>query len=396
MLLTAFCSCSKDANHDDASNQINELTQEYEQKTDIEFGNTTYNFATDAQNCFYVQTRNFAAANTGYYYFDYDNEYNCWLKFYDKSANKALPVCQRIDCTHDTTDCDSFFANDEDVTETDGRLWYYDGKLYYVSKQYADNTIDYILNSINLDGSIRTKVCKICTLNNSDKGIMSPEVLIHRGIVYYSLSNAEISYLYKIDLNNTDTSTEICRCSGFYTGIYNMQGYGDGICFQCYYYAEETSDENDFSEKVFYYNNNTNELSFLTDDILGLYSLADNGIVYSNGTDMMCRSFEDNSSLVLINDCISVPSYDGKYIYLDNINEIETEITDATQRAISVYDTNGNLIDTIALENNMIQSDFGDADYLLQYFIDDSDNCVLYVFDKNQIGTEKHDWIKVE
>ncbi|MBQ9886044.1 MAG: hypothetical protein IJM37_04180 [Lachnospiraceae bacterium] len=396
MIFAAFCGCSKNINNSEATDVINELTKEYEKKTVVDFGDTVYNFKTDSQNCFDPQMREIVSVNSGYYFFIHDKKANCWLKYYDKNSNTCIPVCQRVDCNHDNDNCDSVFLKEENITNADGRLWYYKDMLYYISTEIHDNCIDYNLNSITLDGSKRTKICTLYSSFFYDSKAMGMQMLVHRGEVYYSMSGTEISYLYKRSLSDIDSEIEICRCSGFYTGIYNMQGYGDGICFQCYYYEDEPKDEYDIKEKVFYYNSNTEEISFLSDDILGLYSLADYGILYSNGTDMMYLGFDNYESKVFIKDCVSTSSFDGKYIYVDNIDEIEIDIADKQKRAINIYDIAGNLVDSITLENNSLPSAFGDEDYLFQYFLDEYDDYVLCSFDKSQIGTGKHEWNKIK
>ena len=62
---------------------------------------------------------------------------------------------------------------------------------------------------------------------------------------------------------------------------------------------------------------------------------------------------------------------------------------------IDVYDMYKNCIDTISMAQTEIDAGFGDSSYLFHYYADEENNFDLYMLDKKQIGTGRHEWKKL-
>lgn len=384
-VLTVYgCQMNSENNAGSREKAVIELSEISEVSKNINFGDIEYNLEYDNLNCFAVMLRNFAATGTGYYFFDMNEDASFKLMYYDKAQSMCVPVCQRSDCEHDDVECDAYFEN------TDGRIWYYDEAVYYMDFMVENGTITYILYKASPDGSVRSKVCELYTEDyDINQPSLSPELAIHRGYIYFSCSNREISYMFKLDVNGKGEPEEICRCSGYVTGIYNMQGYGDGVMFESFCYKEETSDEYNVEQKILYYSQDTEEISLLVDDNLGVYAVTKDSIIYSDSKDMFMYSLKDYTVKTLVKDEVDTVSYDGQYIYLDNIGE------DINRRKIDVYSADGTCIDTIDMSGNEMDSNFGDESYLFQYVMEDQD-FAIYALDKSQLGSGSHEWIKVK
>ena len=388
--LLIFTGCQKTSEN----KNINELTDINITSTNLKFTNIEYNFNFDSQNYFDVQSRKFAAIDTGYYFLKFDENALYWIYYFDKATGSMLNVCQRTDCLHTDENCDAYFG---DLEIADGRIWYYNDNLYYVGWDSENDYAAYTLYSVSLDGSIRKKVCELCKIKyDSSQMADTPEVTLHRGNIYYTCRDGSTSYLYRISMNGNGSIEELCRCSGYYSGIYNMQGYGNGIVFQCFYYKNESANDSDIRQQILYYDQDTENISLLVSNNLGLCSVANDCIIYSDGKDMLSYSLKDFTSRIFVSDTAATSSFDGNYIYLDNIWACNNDITDISERKISVYNLDGTLADTIELSGNVLDSDFGDKDYLFQESMDENYNFTTWIFDKSQIGTGEHKWIELK
>lgn len=356
--------------------EINEIDR------NIDFGDITYNSNTDIQN--YYQYFNEAVSyNIGYYIFENLKSGNRLLEYFDRQTGVILPVCSKADCKHEDESCDAVFSY-----EFDGYLSYYNGNLYTVFSEWNDDmTLTRTLYKISLDGSRREKLFDLSTLGASGEfqGVSGTEFKIHRGYVYYAYTDGDTSHLFVRKLDDDKEAVEICRCSGLYSLISDMMGYGDGIMFQTYTYND--ADGADVCGKIIYYNQGSGQLSLIFEGNLGSFAIYDNGIVYFDGKDIKMLDLSDYESEVLAEECRGYPSYDGKYIYVDNIWECECE-DDLSKRKIDVYDMAGRLVDSISLPDNSWETGFGDEYYLFQRF----DEGEMYAFDKSQIGTGSYEW----
>ena len=75
-------------------------------------------------------------------------------------------------------------------------------------------------------------------------------------------------------------------------------------------------------------------------------------------------------------------SYDGRYIYIDNFSE--------ENRKVYIYDTSGNYVDEISIEQRGADVCFGDDRWLFVF------GGKKTVIDKSQIGTGRFDTIDID
>lgn len=389
ILVLTFCGC-KTENDDVAGEEVFDLSNLTEIAEDIDYGDTTYNMQTDSQNYFGTQTNTIAKANNGYYKWEYSNAtvYNgtadMFLIYYDGQSGSAIPVCSRIDCLHNTSDCDAAY------NENLNSLCYYDGYLYSIFMEWSQEDemlTDCWLYRISLDGSKREKVKYLYSYRSDGEfgSTTLPELQIHRGYAYYSYTNNSVSYLSMCDIENGYAIKQICKCSGLYSVICSVRGYGEGVVFESFYYNNENGD--DLSSKIVYFNPKTEKINLLYEGMIGTSAIADGNIILTDGKDMFKLNLDDFSVEKFIEDCSGNPSYDGENIYIDNSFQFD----DYSDHKVYVYNIIGELIDTIDLSGVTSTSEFGDDKYLFQRF----DDGHMYILDKSQIGTGSHEWIEL-
>ncbi len=392
MLLLALCSCSESLNIDKKKEAV-DLTQLKEINKDIDFGDINPNIDTDSQN--YFITNSIVSVETGYYYSIVNENNDDILMYYDKDSGISLPVCQRTDCKHIDTSCDACFTSDMYCDEFEEEMWYYNNELYYLSSEKNDESITFILNTLSMDASTRTTVKEVCTLYYDGGSIVSPVVTLHRGYMYYIVSDGEGVSLYKSTLDKDDEPEELCRCDGFYTEVAGVQGFGDGIIFECMYCEEETENILDIQGKIFYYNQNTEEISLITEGIIGGFAVTEDSIVYTDRKDTLMYNISDGVTKILVKDRVADAIYDGKYIYLDNVRGCMMGVTDWSDRKIAVYKTDGTYVDAISPCVNDGISLYGDEDYFFMKCRNADGEYNVYMFDKSQIGIGKHEWMEL-
>lgn len=162
-----------------------------------------------------------AISDRGYYYWKKtsDNESN--ICFMDKMTETSVNLCNRPDCKHTGNDCNSFFytsLSSIDVA-TDGIcydsnfLTYYDGYVYILGYNSEGQIFLYKLSE---DGSERKQYMKLYKKeltepgNESHMKYSTPEVLIHKGYVYYLIPRETVPTLYRMQLG-TENVEEVFR-----------------------------------------------------------------------------------------------------------------------------------------------------------------------------------------
>lgn len=393
MLLLMLCGCEENTDINKNITAV-DLTQVTEIKKNVDFGDIALNLETDSQN--YFNTKAMVSVGTGYYYSVINEDYDDVLMYYDKENGVSLPVCQRTDCEHVDDNCDACFTSDMYYDEFNGELWYYENELYYLSSEQNDESITFILNTLSMDGSTRTIVREVCTQYYEGGGIISPVITLHRGYMYYVVVDGDGVSLYKSGIDEKAEPIELCRCAGFYNEIAGVQGFGDGVIFECVYSEEELEDILDVKGKLFYYNYETGELSLLAEGIIGGFAVTEDSVIYTDRKDMLMYNIANRTAKVIVTYEIDDASYDGNYIYLDNFRECINGATDWNKRKIDVYETDGTYVDTIRPFANDGISLFGDEDYFFMNCRGNDGEYVLYKFDKSQIGTGKSEWTKFE
>lgn len=102
------------------------------------------------------------------------------IHYLDKETGISGPLCGKPDCLHNGTSCNAYFFSAE-------MLSLYDGRLYFVERNYSDVTV----YSMALDGTDRREMRKVdAKLYPSTYRVTF--VLLHRGYVYAAFIKNEI------------------------------------------------------------------------------------------------------------------------------------------------------------------------------------------------------------
>ena len=365
-LLAFFAGCGESINKDDKPEDLISVNG-------IHFGDTKYNVSTDMDNCFgYLNV--YTKSETGYYNFDMNNSGKILL-YMDRELDKVVPVCSRINCTHDNLDCDAVFS--EFIYP---EVIYNEGYIYTEMIEEAEdkNMMDFYLYKVSADGSKREKVFKMYTyLKNAS---IIPSVYIHRGCVYYLLTETDNVSLYKKDLKKGEPEL-IYKYKGEFSDICNIKGYGEGIFF--------SRSQDGVSYQIAYHSCIDNKTYDIVGDSCWSYAITDDFIYYISPDGQLNKmSLKDLKTQALMDNLSRSDelSTDGKYLYIDNYNE--SSMQNFKDRKIDVYTLGGEKVDTIDLDKQYSTCDFGDENYMFFGF---NDGTKKY-FDKSQIGIASHEW----
>lgn len=367
-------------NSDTNGDYTSDNEKQIKESDDIDFGDTSYNIETDSQNYFDSVSKSYAATTNGYYTFD-----DTILYFIDKTTCDKFPVCSRTDCSHDNADCDAYF--NEHFTQIN----YYEGSLYTIQTESDESSASYWLYKISLDGSVREKVFDM--YSTVSRGSV-PTYIIHRGYVYYRYEDGEECHLVKSRLDGSNQQEIFSTASE--SGIWNISGYGDGILF---YIVSDISMP--FEGRILYYSQTGDELYKIAENAYYLFAASEDSIIYTDGKDILKTGIDDLSTEVFVKGVggMLTCSYDGKYIYVDNVLELwdfyDQENCDYSNRKIDVYSRDGGLVDTIELPGQQSSADFGDADYMFFSFYENR-KYMTRIFDKSQIGTGSYEWLELQ
>ena len=341
-------------------------------KTDIaetDFLNSEYNFETDDQ--LYSDYFTMAVVDGGYYILN-----DSYLYFFDKASKQMVHVCSLSDCSHNTKECDAYM--DYAVN-----IWYYNNNIYYVNGEEdgGSGTVNYVLYKTSLDGSNKEKIKRVVSTSS-----FVPVMTLHRGYLYYSVyKNDYSSKLYRISVEGKGKSEEIYSLLGSYASIYKLKGYGDGIIFTT---DIALSGDDAYKYDIMYYDISSGKVSTVMENCGAEYTVKD-GCIYDVRTDgVHCYNVESKTDEIFYNPGVMVYiSYDGENFYMDNIYDIFIENTPEDEHKVWVVNPEGELIDTIDLDNSYICL-FGDSDYLFH----DYGNGVIKMLDKSNIGIGKYEW----
>ena len=267
-----------------------------------------------------------AASDKGYYYV---TEYG-YLCFIDKSTNANVYVCSKVNCTHSTEECSAYLAG----VKPELNIWFYQNYIYYVT--YNGENL-YSLHRVSENGEQKEKVTDLFrfgSVNISANG----EVMLHRGNIYYSLDNMDGSCtLYMRNLQSPETEFEIYKESEGSGDIYRIRGYGEGVCFEA---GHRTADG--YEGSLYYYNIAEQTVTEVYSGVYKNYIIADGVLIYSDEEQIWRIDLISGERSTFLEDGYSYGiSYDGEYVYLDNVNELMMGNLEMEDHAIFVYTMEG-------------------------------------------------------
>ena len=335
------------------------------------FSNTEYNPETDFQY-FFSDLSQAALAGNGYYVLGYDSK----LYYLEKGIMQPIPACSKIDCSHDTYDCDAYI-------DSVSAFRYYDGYLYYIKNEFGNKNILYrrTLDSLRIE--------KVCDLIKAESTNVS-ELGLHRGYMCYSVVSSggseDICTLYRVDLDKGKIE-KVYEYKAFFADLYRFIGYGDGVLFirSC----ALDKDYTEFRYDLCYYDYTKNRISVVIENSGGDYAIADDNIYYySDGGVYRYDIMSGNKELFYSIDEPVLVSYDGKYLYFNNIRAYYLDIVDSSDCRLYITDMQGNLIDTVSIVPYCVY--YGDTDYMFQQGLRN-----IEYLDKSKIGAADNDWTEI-
>ncbi len=342
--MAVFCSCSKDKEETAERVSIN-----YDQKSD------GFVAGEDHQPYFYDHSGFTTDGNT--YYFI--NESNGCVYFYEGDAEKAMPLCNRINCAHDNEECNAYFPD----TASD-LLACYKGYLYIIG--YNDEVNGAYLFRMSMDGTNRAKLCKLYDIPDSTF-MYNCEAIVHRGYLYYRIPDYNLSehdcIMYRVALEPDAKPEAVFKQSTIGGNIQSMTAYGNNIYFEVQAYADLSG--NDLHGDLYQYNIHDGTTSVVKSDLMRDYCVWDNFVYYDNGTDIMKFNISTNEEEKIYS--AGAPVYfscDGEHLFIDNWCGLwlaGEDNADASERHIFITDLNGEQVGSIDLPDPHAECVFGDS-----------------------------------
>ncbi len=328
-------------------NETIAIDEAVEEKLNLADYSLEYNFDTDAQTNFPWSC--FAESDAGYYYWG-DVGY---LMFCDKTSGVSVPLCNRPDCEHNTSDCNAYFevdyASDRYVVSM---LMYYDGAVYI---QGFDDQGYVNLYKVAADGSSREKCMSLFKVDTEDLEdfYRSLNICIHRGYVYYIDNDESMPALRRMKLGSSSTEV-IFQTSGERPNLYRIQAYGDYVFFQGGNFTDDTYLE--MNGGIWAYNTLTNEVKLVKDDAISSFSIVDNIIYYATETGVSAYSLETRQDTEIAeSEAYPLMFADERYLYIYTVG--------GAGLTLSVYTREGEKVCTIS-DSNIYNFYNGNSEYL--------------------------------
>lgn len=98
----------------------------------VDYEYSDYVFDNDAPQ--YYMSNSSAAAPSGYYFIGdaaISTGSERFLYYFDMVNKSVMPLCTKLNCEHNSQDCDAYVSDKSRVT---GGLWYYNNRLYMIER----------------------------------------------------------------------------------------------------------------------------------------------------------------------------------------------------------------------------------------------------------------------
>lgn len=278
----------------------------------------------------------------GAYYINSDTDNICYIDFESK---KNIPLCSRINCGHDSDDCNAhlFFASN---------LCAYGDYMYAIADS-TDKT-GQSLYRMSFDGSEKVELRHLVYSDehDPDASTINTQFIIYKGYGYFvcnlisSDPKKELTLtVYKMRLDSDSDMKEIFSLTGCSNMMFFAGKDDEGIYIMYTYYDKETY-KKCCDNYFFNVADNTTELIPELKE-KGLNYVNNGKMYYHNGTKYMMIDKYDNSVKELF-DCKAdyVTYFDKQYIYLDTSIAVGSAQITPDERKVYVIDYEGNFIGT--------------------------------------------------
>lgn len=348
----------------------------------------------DSQSYWSSTGHSFAKTENGYYFVSDTGQY---LMYFDKESKDVIPVCGKADCQHNSSTCNAYLGQGQFLLDT---IYYNQGYIYLIS--YAGGYATLV--QVNADGSGRKEVAKLMP---SDGG-SSIRLVFHGNEVYVYDRGANIGSedeksecIIRVSLTSGEQET-VYEYKGISATIDSAKSFGNKLFFILYEgnRDKETKQLIIESKGLYSYDYDTGQTSEVTDkNIYDYYFDTQNQILYSfvKGEGLYKTDIESGEeNLIYKADSVMSMcnmSYDGTYIYLDNIfycTGVAVGKKRGENKKCIVLTQDGTVVNTISCKNYLTIY-YGDNHYMFADRPGEDLASGLVYIDKNEIETVS-DW----
>lgn len=348
----------------------------------------------------YFPEKFFASNTSGYYYWGYTD----YMTFYDLNTKKSVLLCNKPDCKH--------VINNDNTIETDKDCNAYYSSVYQNEKVWTYGDCVFVLQKIDKKGLYLTQISSDSTMRKpvirlSENTEAIVELIMNNGYAYYSIAantTEGTAELYKVELKENAKPEKIDSIEGASPIITHLKAYDDNV-YYVKFYSDEYNAQDPLSVEMNYqlymYNEESDETKAVSDKNIDDYAVNvdDNELYYHEcGGNVYKANLDDMTSECIYSDenlILSRIAYDGKYIYVDNFQDVILEVDD--ERKIYVIDNDGNIKKRVIADDDKRKAtvEYGDDKYM---FLISSKG--YYMLDKGNIYSDEGDtcneWMPIE
>ena len=370
----------------------------------VDYEYSDYVFDNDAPQ--YYMSNSSAAAPSGYYFIGdaaISTGSERFLYYFDMVNKSVMPLCTKLNCEHNSQDCDAYVSDKSRVT---GGLWYYNNRLYMIERTDEKDLL------VSYDKTGRDKKTEaVLSVNGMSVVSSRQRACFSHGKLYYILTSEKTQYLYYVQVG-TNTQPQFIKEYSTVYGIretITLYPVGEkvyvklvsGITDVTNDYILESIDINDNNvSKVYDYMSDGSIFRGEADDWNNGAYIDESGNMYfisltedSYILNKMNTVSKDNEEIFVIDlsqDTGKKEAYtdflgiDDKYIYI--LERVDFSIAEnrknkELKNKLDILDTKGNIVDVIEFttndeyakenqvgtEGNGLQFDFfnGDSRYML-------------------------------
>lgn len=301
-LVLLLCGCTSKAQEDTQTGREKDWTEGIEEIPVFDGEpDFTYVLGTDCQTDL-GEYSNVAYAETGVYQLT-SRSYNGYLLYFtDNETGQMVPVCSKMNCTHEDTNCDAYFGSAEYLVPS---LWFQDGSLFITKLEK-----DYIcIEKVSPDGTKREKSCTLMRMvvETDDEGGSTeyfPAVQIHRGYAYFTLGvyPSETVTMYRVKLDSEEEAELLYTLQASENGqatMYRIKPYGRYVLFQMGFF-KVVEESVQYTVSIYAYDTENGEITYFSGDVFRDFTLGEDALYYFDMQDNVYRKDFDAEDGVLI------------------------------------------------------------------------------------------------
>lgn len=303
------------------------------------------------------------------------------LMFYDYESKVCAPLCSKANCTHMDKMCNAYFNSmneDGDITYMKSFIQVIENYIFVLGRTEEGM---FSLYRVSEDGSSCERYMDMFRIDIDPQAtsldVRYPELLIHRGYLYY-MNNMEEGVRIRRQKLGTNESEVIFYNEGERADTYRMMAVGDYLFFQSGCFVNDEYIE--IEGGIWAYNINTEQTKFIADNAYAMYRVANGKLYYLSEKaihelDLVTGEKREVLSGIAGNSFSFYVNKDAMYIC-------------DYSGTLAKYDMNGKLLGKIKVEN-ADRCLYMDEKYIVEEV---STGGELYKCDKNIICVDEVEW----